>query len=225
MKIDISPTAEDAATAAARLMAEHIMAAAAARGHACVAISGGHTPWSMLEKLSSRGLPWARLHIFQVDERECDIDSNDRNYKHIKDILPKDCHIYPMPVEAGDPGAGRYMREIESHAGKPFKLDLVHLGLGDDGHTASLVPEDPVLDVTDRDVAWTRPYQGHRRMTLTYPALNRARFVFWLVTGTEKRQALARLLSGDTGIPAGRVRAAARKVIADKDAADNTAAD
>jgi len=96
----------------------------------------------------------------------------------------------------------------------------VHLGLGPDGHTASLVPGDPVLEVTDALVAVTQPYQGHRRMTLTYPALARADQLLWLVTGADKREPLAKLLAGDESIPAGRVVAARSVVMADQAAAD-----
>ena len=220
MKIEITSDADEAAQFGARLMAEHIMMAVAGRGHACIAISGGHTPWAMLENLARRDLPWARLHVFQVDERECSMRSKDRNYKQIQSILPKDCHLHPMPVEDADKGADHYAHELMQVLGKERRLDVVHLGLGSDGHTASLVPGDPVLEVSNRDVAWTRPYQGHRRMTLTYPLLNRARFVFWLVTGTGKSGALAQLAAGDPAIPASHIHAKTQEVIADKKAAD-----
>lgn len=219
MKIEIAANAEVAAQSAARLLAEHVMMAIAGRGHACIAVSGGHTPWAMLENLAQRDLPWSRLHVFQVDERECPINSKDRNFMHIEAILPKECKLHPMPVEDTDKGAEHYARELARILGKGSQLDVVHLGLGADGHTASLVPGDPVLEVTDRGVAWTGPYQGHRRMTLTYPVINRARFVFWLVTGKEKQTALAGLMSGDESLPATRVHAAGSFVIADKDAA------
>jgi len=126
-----------------------------------------------------------------------------------------------MPVENSDAGAVEYSRELGRILGKERRLDVVHLGLGADGHTASLVPGDPVLEIKDRDVAWTQPYQGHRRMTLTYPLLNRARFLFWLVTGGEKRDALARLVAEDPEIPATAIRAKSREVIADKEAANS----
>jgi len=123
-----------------------------------------------------------------------------------------------MPVETADldQAAARYAQILVAVAGSPPVIDLVHLGLGADGHTASLVPGDPVLDVTDADVALTRPYQGRRRMTLTYPVLNRARRVLWLITGADKAAMLGRLRRGDPTIPAGRVRQDDAVVLADR---------
>jgi 6-phosphogluconolactonase/glucosamine-6-phosphate isomerase/deaminase len=115
--------------------------------------------------------------------------------------------------------AGRYAQTLREIAGTPPVLDLVHLGLGPDGHTASLVPGDPVLEVTDADVALAGPYQGRRRMTLTYPILNRSRRILWLVTGGEKAGMLLRLRDGDRSIPAGRVRGEQATVLADRPAA------
>jgi len=117
-----------------------------------------------------------------------------------------------MPVNDGDleAAATAYGASLPEH------FDLVHLGLGPDGHTASLVPGDPVLAVTDRLVALTQPYQGRVRMTLTYPALARASQLLWLVTGADKKEPLAKLLSGDTTIPGGRVDAVASLVMADR---------
>ena len=103
-----------------------------------------------------------------------------------------------MPVESADleDATRQYDTVLRDIAGSPPTLDLVHLGLGPDGHTASLVPGDPVLNVTDTDVALTGIYQGRRRMTLTYPAINRARNILWLVTGSEKVSTLIRLQKG-----------------------------
>ena len=225
MEIEVAADAGEAAQSAARMLAEHIMMAIAGRGHACIAVSGGHTPWAMLENLARRDLPWSKLHVFQVDERECPAKSKDRNFKQIKAILPNECQLHPMPVEDPDKGADSYARELVRILGKERRLDVVHLGLGADGHTASLVPGDAVLEVMDRDVAWTAPYQGHRRMTLTYPMINRARFAFWLVAGSEKSEALAKLAAGDPSIPASAIHAKSRAVIADKKAADWLSAD
>jgi 6-phosphogluconolactonase len=129
--------------------------------------------------------------------------------------------IYAMPVESNDleSGAKEYAKVLEKIAGLPPVLDLVHLGLGPDGHTASLVPGDPVLQVSDADVGVTGIYQGRRRMTLTYPLLNRARRVLWLMTGKDKVEMLKRLTKADPTIPAGRVNQERALVFADREAA------
>lgn len=220
MKLEVTASPQAAAARGAALIAAEVGTAVAARGGACIAVSGGHTPWAMLRALARLDVPWAQTTVFQVDERDCDANDNDRNIKYLKECLPKKAQIVAMPVEDGDAGADAYARRLAEAAGAPAVLDLVHLGLGPDGHTASLVPGDSVLAVRDRDVAWTAPYQGHRRMTLTYPALDRARLCMWLVTGREKRAALARLLGGDRSIPAARVATARRIVIADAAAAE-----
>jgi len=132
--------------------------------------------------------------------------------------------VYAMPVDEKDleSAARRYALTLREIAGSPPVLDLVHLGLGPDGHTASLVPGDPVLDVTDTDAAVTGVYQGRRRMTLTYPILNRSRTVLWLVTGSDKAGMLVRLRDGDLSIPASRVRRDHALVFADRAAAQRT---
>jgi 6-phosphogluconolactonase len=126
-----------------------------------------------------------------------------------------------MPVEEADlaSAAERYQRELRAVAGTPPVLDLVQLGLGADGHTASLFAGDPALDVEDADVAASGPYQGRRRVTLTLPALGRARRILWIVTGAAKADALARLRRGDRGIPAARVRSDRALLLADEAAA------
>jgi 6-phosphogluconolactonase len=206
--------------------------AAAARGRFSLAVSGGHTPWQMLSALAEEELPWESVHLFQVDERVAPAGDPDRNLSHIKESLlskvtlpPENLHA--MPVEEGDltAAAGRYARELEAIAGRPALLDVVHLGLGPDGHTASLVPGDPVLEVTEAEVALTGTYAGRVRMTLTYPVIDRARAVLWLVTGAEKAPMLPRLLAADPSIPAGRVRAEHALVLADRAAATGLAAD
>ena len=191
-----------------------------------LAVSGGHTPWIMLRALANEDLPWANVHMYQVDERVAPDGDPDRNLTHLRESFlshvpfpPRNVHA--MPVESPDleAGARQYALALQEFAGSPPVLDLVHLGLGPDGHTASLVPADPVLNVTNADVALTGIYQGRRRMTLTYPALNRARRVLWVVTGSEKVEMLRRLVDADQTIPAGRVRREQALLLADRDAA------
>jgi 6-phosphogluconolactonase len=213
VEIQVFPDALAAAQAAATRIAAEARAAAAARGRFVLAVSGGRSPWQMLEALAGQDVPWPAVHLVQVDERVAPAGDPDRNATHIALSLLRraplaDDHVHLMPVEDADLGAAaaRYSRTLADLAGTPPVLDLVHLGLGPDGHTASLVPGDPVLGITDADVGLTGPYQGHRRMTVTYPLLDRARRVLWLVTGDDKPAMLARLAAGDPAIPAGRVR-------------------
>jgi len=197
-----------------------------ARGRFIVAVSGGHTPWQMLRALANEDVPWEGVNVVQVDERVAPAGHPERNLTHVYVSLLEHAplrreQIYAMPVEAPDlaSAAAHYAETLHKIAGVPSVLDLAHLGLGPDGHTASLVPEDPVLNVTDSDVALTGVYQGRRRMTLTYPILNRARRILWLVTGTDKVAALARLREGDLTIPAGRIQRTDALVLADQAAA------
>ncbi len=177
------------------------------------ALSGGRSPWLMLSELSHDEIAWSSTTIYQVDERAVANDDDLRNLKHIRAALSStDALIEAMDVENTDLEAGAR----EYAALLPARFDLIHLGLGPDGHCASLVPDDPVLEVTDRLVAIAGPYQGTMRMTLTYPALHRADQLLWLVSGEDKVDALAKLLDGDTSIPAGRVEASASLVMADR---------
>jgi len=226
MRIEALADADSVARAGAAFTAEQARAAVAARGRFIMAVSGGHTPWQMLRALADQPLRWADVHIVQVDERVAPAGHPDRNLTHLRESLLAHCPLPPeqvhaMPVESADlDSASRgYATTLQQIAGAPAVLDLAHLGLGSDGHTASLVPGDPVLDVTDSDVALTGLYQGRRRMTLTYPMLNRARRIVWLVTGREKAEMLARLCAGDRSIPAGRIRQDEAVVLADHDAA------
>lgn len=226
MEIRILADADSVAREAAAIIALEARAAVAARGRFVVAVSGGHTPWQMLQVLAGEEVPWKDVHVVQVDERVAPAGDPDRNLAHLRESLLEHAplrpeQVYAMPVESSDleAAAMRYALTLREIAGSPPVLDLIHLGLGADGHTASLVPGDAALDVTEADVALTGPYQGRRRMTLTYPILNRSRRVLWLVTGSEKAGMLVRLRDGDLSIPAGRVRRDEALVLADRSTA------
>ena len=226
MRIEVLADADAVAKKAAALIATQARAAVAARGRFVMAVSGGHTPWVMLRALAEQDVPWKDVHIFQVDERVAPEGHADRNLTHLRESLLEQAplpaqQIYAMPVEMPDLqiAAAKYAAELERIAGSPPVLDLVHLGLGPDGHTASLVPGDPVLNVTDRDVAVTGMYQGRNRLTLTYPVINRARQILWLVTGSEKAPMYKRLQAADQSIPAGRVLQNNAVLLADSAAA------
>ena len=225
LKVEILPDADSAARRAAAVIAADARAAVAARGRFLMAVSGGKSPWVMLRDLANEDVPWKYVHVFQVDERVAPAGDPDRNLTHLRESLLSHAplppaQIHAMPVEEVDEkdldlAAAHYAGLLESLAGRPPVLDLVHLGLGPAGHTASLVPGDPVLSVTDKDVALTGLYQDRRRMTLTYPVLNRSRRILWLVTGSDKVSALAKLRAGDTTIPAGRIRRDRALVVAE----------
>ena len=225
MEIKIFPDAETVAREAAKVIAAEARAAVAARGKFVLAVSGGKTPWQMLRALAGESVPWTGVQIVQVDERVAPAGHADRNLTHLRESLAhaplRAEQIHAMPVEETDleAAAANYARTLAQLAGAPPVLDLAHLGLGADGHTASLVPGDAAMDVADRDVALTGIYQQRRRMTLTYPLLNRARKILWVVTGAEKAEMLARLRAGDVSIPAGRLVPARALVLADRVAA------
>jgi 6-phosphogluconolactonase len=208
----------DASRRAAEIVAEAGREAVAERSEFSLALSGGKTPWGMLGHLGEmEGMPWERTRIFQVDERIAPPGDDARNLTHMVQVLSlsRQGTLRPMPVTSRDLDAAA----AEYEAGLPERLDLVHLGLGPDGHTASLVPGDPVLEVSDRRVALTGgEYQGHRRMTLTYPALAAARQILWLTMGEKARDPLAKLLAGDRSIPAGRVENEHMALVADETA-------
>lgn len=230
METRILDDAGTVAAEAARLIAAEARASVAARGRFILAVSGGRTPWEMLRALADLDVPWSGVHVVQVDERVAPTGHADRNLTHLHESLigraqlPPD-HLHAMPVDEGEleAGARRYARTLAGIAGTPPVIDLVHLGLGTDGHTASLVPGDPVLDVADQDVAITGLYMGRRRMTLTYPVLNRARRILWLVTGADKAAMLARLRTADHTLPAGRVSHERAWLLADRAAAGERA--
>ena len=203
----------------AELIAEAVGAAIDEKDRCALGVSGGRDPWPMFSQLEDHGLDWTRTEIYQVDERVAPAGSDERNLTHLIQTLSIGAQgsIRPMPVTKDDleAAADRYAKLL------PEALDLAHMGLGPDGHTASLVPGDPVLEVRDRRVAVTsREYEGVRRMTLTYPALSRVRTLLWVITGEKKRNALAKLIARDPSIPAGRVEPGGESLIlADRAAA------
>ncbi len=212
MQVEILANPEAVAKRAAAIVAADAREAVSARGCFNVAFSGGHAPWIMLRDLADEDMPWDKVQVFQIDERVAPAGDPDRNLTHLRESLLQRAplrldHIHAMPVELPEleGAAAQYEQTLREYCGSPAVLDLAHLGLGPDGHTASLVPGDPVLKVTDRDVALTGVYMGRRRMTLTCPMINRSRKILWLVTGTDKVDALKKLRAGDTSIPAGRI--------------------
>ena len=217
--LEALPDAAAVARRGADEVATGASVAIAARGRFTFAVSGGHTPWEMFRALADEDLPWEAIGIWQVDERVAPDGDPDRNLTSLVQALPEAVELHPMPVAEDDldAAAERYAASL------PEAFDLVHLGMGDDGHTASLVPGDPVVQMTDRGVALTREYRGRRRMTLTYPVLDGARRVLWLITGEDKAAMLPRLLAGDPSIPAGRVSAEEQLVVADRAAAAEVA--
>jgi len=232
MKLEVFPDDASVARAAAAIVAAEARAAINARGRFVIAVSGGRTPWLMLRALTSEDVPWEAVELVQVDERVAATGDPDRNLTHVRENLgtlvslrPEQIHAMPVEAPNLNAAAAEYAAELQQIAGSPPVLDLVHLGLGPDGHTASLVPGDPVLDVTDSDVAVTGVYQGRRRMTLTYPILNRSRQVLWLVTGHDKVEMVGRLYAGDASIPAGRVRREHALMLADHAAAGQLSSD
>jgi len=223
MKIEVLADAEAVAREAAAVIAREARAAVAKRGRFVFAVSGGHTPWVMLKALAEEEVPWNGVHLAQVDERVAPSGHPDRNLTHLHESLLEHAplpaeQIYAMPVELPDlqEAAKQYASTLAAIAGSPPVFDLVHLGLGPDGHTASLVPGDAVLSVTDADVAVTGTYLGRRRMTLSYPIINRSRRVVWLITGADKAAMLVRLLDGDASIPAGKINQDNALVLADR---------
>ena len=226
MEIRILDDERAVAAAAADLIAAAARDAVQLRGRFLCAVSGGRTPWTMLAELAGRSVPWPAVQVFQVDERVAPAGDPDRNLTHLRATLLAQAplgpgQIHAMPVEAPDLqlAARQYAGELAASAGTPPVLDLVHLGLGGDGHTASLVPGSPVLEETSADVGLAGPYQGHCRMTLTFPVIDRARRVLWVVTGAEKAAMLRRLRDADRSIPAGRVRQDRAVLLADRAAA------
>ena len=222
----VFPDAEGGCKAAAVFIAAAARRVLEKQDRYLLALSGGRTPGRMFNHLATERLSWTRVHLLQADERVAPADTPERSLTNLKlNLLMQGEHprpvLHPMPVEMADleAGARAYAHTLEQLGGTPPVLDLVQLGLGADGHTASLVPGDAATRVSDRDVAVTGPYKGCSRMTLTFPLINRARAVVWLVTGGEKAEMLARLAAGDASVPAGRIQRERAVVFADADAA------
>lgn len=213
MKTELFKTADQVAAGAAAYLEHQIREALLGQPSYSLAISGGRTPWEMLKILSKADLPWQRVNLFQVDERVAPDGHADRNLTQLFQAIAgtpmeMQLRIFPMPVLEKDLEEGcRNYTQVLDEVTEGKGLDLIHLGLGSDGHTASLVPGDGVLKVHDRLVASTQnTYQGRTRMTLTYPLLNEAKQLLWIVTGSEKQEMVQRLLQQDPSIPAGSVR-------------------
>lgn len=226
MHIETLATSDAVAARAAQIIASEARNAVAARGRFVMAVSGGRTPWQMLRALANEDVPWASVHVVQVDERIAPDGDKDRNLTHLRESLLShapipESHIHAMPVNATDLDQAclDYTATLESLCGHPPILDLAHLGLSPDGHTASLIPGDPVCHVQNAEVALTGIYQNRRRMTLTYPVLNRSRHILWVVTGAEKKPMIPRLLAADRTIPAGPIAQQNATLLADTDAA------
>lgn len=221
--MEVHPDASAVALRAATWIADVARRAIEERGRFVVALSGGNTPRQMLRFLVTESIDWQKVHIVQVDERVAPVDSSDRNLMQLREALLARVpipagHVYPMPVEATDlvAAADEYDQLLNRLAGSPPVLDLVQLGLGTDGHTASLVPGDAAAEVGDTDVAVTAAYNGWSRMTLTFPIINRARRVLWLISGAEKSAVVARLTRGDQSLLASRISRASALVMVDR---------
>jgi 6-phosphogluconolactonase len=212
LEVKLCTDANHLARCAAELILDHCVEVLGARaGDYTLGLSGGRTPRLMFQALAELPVSWSRVHIFQVDERVAPSGSEDRNFTHLSGCLLKlvpipSENVHPMPVESGDLASAcrRYEQEMQRvTAGKP--LDLLQLGLGDDGHTASLPPDDPLLEVSDRDIWYVEEFNGLPRMSMTYPLINGAERLLWLVAGSAKAEMCRRLVAADDAVPAGRV--------------------
>ena len=221
-------TCEDIATAeraAAELIARQLTRAAGERGRATLAISGGRTPWRMFERLAEQPLNWSQLQLFQVDERIVPLAHEARNWQRFlasplaSRIPSAQRHAMPVDIENPAEAAAHYAKSLVDWTGEPPVLDVVHLGLGEDGHTASLFAGDPLLNDSEHSVGVSRLYEGHRRLSLTLPTINRARCIVWLVAGRSRQAAMTRLFAGDAAIVASRVQRDRATCISDPDAA------
>lgn len=228
MEWGVSKDVAGAESAAAAFIAQCLRHAVQERGLATLAISGGRSPWGMFERLSDQSVEWDQVHVLQVDERIVPLDDSARNWSQFLEgalaqrIPPQNRH--PMPVEADDVelAIGRYSATLIQWAGVPPQLDVVHLGLGQDGHTASLFADDVLLQDRRHWVGVSKVYEGHRRLTLTLPVLNSARSVVWFAVGAGRREILKRLREGDESIAAGHVRRDRAVVFTDAAAVDQS---
>lgn len=226
MELVSAPTPEEAAARAARHMAGALLRAVGERRVATVALSGGSSSQLLFVELARQTLDWDSIHVFQVDERIAPHGDAARNLTSLESALcehgplPR-CQLHAMPVEATDleAAAAAYARELEDYTARPPVLDVVHLGIGTDGHTASLFPGDPVLGIADRSVAPVESHAGFRRLTLTLPVINSARHIVWFVTSAGKSDVLAQLLAGRLSAPAGQVMRRQASVFSDAAAA------
>jgi 6-phosphogluconolactonase len=197
---------------AAHLLADELRRAVDTRGRASLAVSGGHTGPPMLAELARADLPWDHITIFQVDERAAPDGDPARNANALVGFPAR---VVLMPVTESDleQAAASYAAEL------PEQLDVVHLGMGPDGHTASWPPGDPVINGTD-PVALSAEYQGHVRMTLTPPVVNGARARVVLITGSDKAAAVATwLTTSSSALPIAHVKTADTTVVLDAAAA------
>lgn len=201
---------DDPATAAADLFLE-----VAPR---TVALAGGTTPRRAYERLATLDYPWTDVDVFFGDERCVPPDHPDSNFRVAHEALLSRVHarVHRMPGESCD--ALAYEQELRAVLGANLRLDLVILGLGEDGHTASLFPGDPALGERKRSVVRVeRP--DHPRLTLTLPVLSASLVVVFLVEGERKQEAVGGLLMGDDDIPATRVASDRVVILADPAAA------
>jgi 6-phosphogluconolactonase len=232
LSIEILDSPAEVARRGAEVLAAEAREAIASRGKCGLAVSGGKTPGAMFEAWATHECDWDKIHLLQVDERLAPAGSADRNLTQLRQSLlgrtaSGTPQVYAMPVEAADleAAAAAYAQTLRQLCGNPPVLDLVHLGLGADGHTASIFPHDPVADRVDADVVITAEHSGYRRMTLTRAVLDAARRILWIVTGAEKASVLRRLVAEDESIPAGLIRQDAALVLADRAAAAELSTD
>lgn len=211
--VRIFPDLEGASQEAARLFAAAASEAIADHYRFSVALSGGPTPRRLYQLLAAEPyrsqLPWGQIHFFWGDERYVPANHAESNYRMAKEALldhisiPVD-NIHPMPTDAPETeqAARVHSAELQIFFDGDICFDLALMGIGDDGHTASLFADDPALTVRDKPVAVARPTsQPTDRLTLTYPIFNRTRRVLFLVSGQEKALVVARVLAGDAAYP------------------------